>query len=98
MCILFSLDIMGEANGGLERALILTRSAKGAACREAIEQALAAPDVHVFGELLDLPQVYKVQQWQWEQERSGLQQAVALGQWQRRPVCLWQRAASGLRS
>ncbi len=48
---------MDIANSGLERCLILVRSAKGAACREAVEQALAAPDVHVFGEFLDLPQV-----------------------------------------
>lgn len=45
------------SNAGLERALVLARNARGAACREAIEHALAAPDVHVFAELMDLPQV-----------------------------------------
>eukprot|EP01147_Barroeca_monosierra_P004446 gene4445-6695_t len=46
-----------DPNSGIEPLLLLAKSARGAGCREAI----SAPDVHVFGELLDLPQILELQ-------------------------------------
>lgn len=44
----------------LERFLILAKASKGAGCRIIIDQVLSAPDVHVFGELLALPNVQQL--------------------------------------
>ncbi|XP_050310946.1 COP9 signalosome complex subunit 7b isoform X2 [Anthonomus grandis grandis] len=41
----------------LEQFVVLAKSAKGAACVELVKQALEAPGVYVFGELLDSPNV-----------------------------------------
>ncbi|KAI8930193.1 hypothetical protein BC831DRAFT_440816 [Entophlyctis helioformis] len=44
----------------LEPFLLLAKSARGAACAKLIQDALAAPGVFVFGELLDLPAVHEL--------------------------------------
>lgn len=44
----------------LEPYLALSKSAKGAGCVQLIKDALAAPGVMVFGELLDMPNVVEV--------------------------------------
>ena len=45
---------------GLEQFVLLAKSAKGAAVVELINQALSAPGVFVFGELLEMPSVQDV--------------------------------------
>lgn len=45
---------------GLQSFCLLAKSAKGKACTAVIEQALQAPNVFVFGELLDMPNVKQV--------------------------------------
>lgn len=47
-------------NNPLEQFVLLAKSAKGAAAMELIRQVLAAPGVHVFGELLDMPNIKEV--------------------------------------
>lgn len=49
-----------SSNNPLEQFVLLAKSAKGAACLELIKQVLEAPGVHVFGELLDMPNVIEV--------------------------------------
>jgi hypothetical protein len=44
----------------LEQFILLSKSAKGAAVVALITQALEAPGVYVFGELLDMPNVQEV--------------------------------------
>lgn len=44
----------------LEQFVLLAKSAKGAAVVALITQALEAPGVYVFGELLDMPNVQEV--------------------------------------
>lgn len=44
-------------NNPLEQFVILAKSVHGAATVELIRQVLAAPGVHVFGELLDMPSI-----------------------------------------
>ena len=44
----------------LEQFVLLAKSAKGAAVVALITQALEAPGVFVFGELLDMPNVQEV--------------------------------------
>ncbi len=44
----------------LEQFVLLAKTAKGAAAVELVKQALEAPGVHVFGELLDSPNVQEV--------------------------------------
>lgn len=44
----------------LEQFVLLAKSAKGAACLELIKQVLEAPGVHVFGELLVMPNILEV--------------------------------------
>ena len=41
----------------LEQFVLLAKNAKGAAAVELIKQALEAPGVFVFGELLDMPNI-----------------------------------------
>lgn len=48
------------ATNPLEQYVLLAKSAKGAACLELIRQVLEAPGVHVFGELLDMPNIQEV--------------------------------------
>ncbi|GLV32414.1 COP9 signalosome subunit 7 [Carabus blaptoides fortunei] len=50
-----------SSNNPLEQFVLLAKSAKGAACLELIKQVLEAPGVHVFGELLDMPNVSELQ-------------------------------------
>lgn len=45
----------------LEQFVLLAKGAKGAACLELIKQVLEAPGVHVFGELLAMPNIKEVQ-------------------------------------
>lgn len=47
-------------NNPLEQFVLLAKTAKGAACIELIKQVLEAPGVHVFGELLDMPNIKEV--------------------------------------
>lgn len=53
-------DKTTASNNPLEQFVLLAKSAKGAACLELIKQVLEAPGVHVFGELLDMPNVIEV--------------------------------------
>jgi len=48
-------------NNPLEQFVLLAKSAKGAAAVELIKQVLEAPGVHVFGELLDMPNVIELE-------------------------------------
>lgn len=47
----------------LEQFLILAKSAKGAAAVALIKQALETPNLYVFGELLDRPNIDRVSKW-----------------------------------
>nr|CAD7604423.1 unnamed protein product [Timema genevievae] len=49
------------SNNPLEQFVLLAKSAKGAAAVELIKQVLEAPGVHVFGELLDMPNVLELE-------------------------------------
>lgn len=44
----------------VEQFVLLAKSAKGAACLELIKQVLEVPGVHVFGELLVMPNIVEV--------------------------------------
>lgn len=44
----------------LEQYVLLAKTAKGAAMAELIRQVLEAPNVYVFGELLDMPNICEV--------------------------------------
>jgi len=45
---------------GLQQYIVLAKSLKGKACSAAIQQALNAPNVLVFGELLEMPNVQQL--------------------------------------
>eukprot|EP00039_Didymoeca_costata_P030324 m.29038 g.29038 ORF g.29038 m.29038 type:complete len:63 (+) comp8056_c0_seq3:151-339(+) len=45
----------------LKRFVLLAKGAKGAAAKMVVQQALEAPDVHVFGELIEVPSVKEVE-------------------------------------
>lgn len=49
-----------SGNNPLEQFVLLAKTTKGAAAMELIRQVLAAPGVHVFGELLDMPNIKEV--------------------------------------
>ncbi|KAG5891354.1 hypothetical protein JTB14_034420 [Gonioctena quinquepunctata] len=49
------------SGNALEQFVILAKSAKGAACTELVKQALEAPGVYVFGELLDMPNIVEME-------------------------------------
>lgn len=49
-----------STNNALEQFILLAKGAKGAACIELIKQVLEAPGVHVFGELLAMPNIAEV--------------------------------------
>lgn len=51
-----------SAHNPIEQYVLLSKSAKGAACLELIKQVLEAPGVHVFGELLAMPNIAELQQ------------------------------------
>ncbi|XP_019771857.1 COP9 signalosome complex subunit 7b isoform X2 [Dendroctonus ponderosae] len=46
-----------SSSSSLEQFVLLAKSTKGAACTELVKQALEAPGVYVFGELLDNPNI-----------------------------------------
>lgn len=49
-----------SSNHPLEQFVLLAKGAKGFACAELIKQVLEAPGVHVFGELLEMPNIKEV--------------------------------------
>lgn len=49
-----------STNHSLEQFVLLAKGAKGSACAELIKQVLEAPGVHVFGELLEMPNIKEV--------------------------------------
>lgn len=49
-----------STNHPLEQFVLLAKGAKGSACAELIKQVLEAPGVHVFGELLEMPNIKEV--------------------------------------
>ncbi|GES85943.1 fizzy-related protein homolog [Rhizophagus clarus] len=53
--------LSSSARQRLEPYLLLSKSAKGGACVQLIKDALAAPGVYVFAELLDMPNVAELQ-------------------------------------
>lgn len=50
-----------SAQNPIEQYVLLSKSAKGAACLELIKQVLEAPGVYVFGELLAMPNIAELQ-------------------------------------
>ncbi|XP_001601465.2 COP9 signalosome complex subunit 7a isoform X1 [Nasonia vitripennis] len=48
-------------NNPLEQFVLLAKTAKGAAVLELIKQAIETPGVHVFGELLDMPNIKELE-------------------------------------
>lgn len=50
-----------SANNPLEQFVLLAKTAKGAAAIELIKQAVETPGVHVFGELLDMPNIKELE-------------------------------------
>lgn len=48
------------ASNPLEQFVLLAKSAKGAASVELVKQVLEAPNVYVFGELLDMPNIQEL--------------------------------------
>jgi len=46
--------------GPLQQYILLAKNSKGKACSALIGQALSAPNVMVFGELLDMPNVQQL--------------------------------------
>lgn len=50
-----------STNHPLEQFVLLAKGAKGQACAELIKQVLEAPGVHVFGELLEMPNIKELE-------------------------------------
>ncbi|XP_059051330.1 LOW QUALITY PROTEIN: COP9 signalosome complex subunit 7a-like [Achroia grisella] len=50
-----------STNHPLEQFVLLAKGAKGFACAELIKQVLEAPGVHVFGELLEMPNIKELE-------------------------------------
>ncbi|CAH0715761.1 unnamed protein product, partial [Brenthis ino] len=50
-----------STNHPLEQFTLLAKGAKGSACAELIKQVLEAPGVHVFGELLEMPNIKELE-------------------------------------
>ncbi|XP_045498540.1 COP9 signalosome complex subunit 7b [Colias croceus] len=48
-------------NHPLEQFVLLAKGAKGSGCAELIKQVLEAPGVHVFGELLEMPNIKELE-------------------------------------
>ena len=44
----------------MEQFLLLSKTAKGAAAVELVKQAIEAPSVYVFGELITMPNIKEV--------------------------------------
>ncbi|XP_037031497.1 COP9 signalosome complex subunit 7 isoform X1 [Bradysia coprophila] len=53
--------IPAATHNPLEQFVLLAKSAKGAACLDLIKQVLEAPGVHVFGELLVMPNIIELE-------------------------------------
>lgn len=53
-------ETKASSSNPLEQFVLLAKSAKGAAAVELVKQALEAPGVYVFGELLDMPNIAEV--------------------------------------
>ena len=53
-------EIKPSLSNPLEQFVLLAKSAKGAAAVELVKQALDAPGVYMFGELLDMPNIVEV--------------------------------------
>lgn len=53
--------IPAATHNPLEQFVLLAKSAKGAACLDLIKQVLEAPGVHVFGELLVMPNIVELE-------------------------------------
>lgn len=53
-------SLLSISNHSLEQFVLLAKGAKGFACAELIKQVLEAPGVHVFGELLEVPNIQEV--------------------------------------
>lgn len=51
---------VATSNSPVEQFVLLAKSAKGAGASELIKQALEAPGVYVFGELLEMPNIKDV--------------------------------------
>ena len=51
------VDLTNVSVNPLEQFVLLAKNARGAAAVELIKQALEAPGVFVFGELLDMPNI-----------------------------------------
>jgi len=66
--------------GALQQYILLSKNAKGKACSALISQALAAPNVLVFGELLDMPNVQQLVGTE-EQKMLDLLKIFAYGSW-----------------
>ncbi|XP_053680859.1 COP9 signalosome complex subunit 7b isoform X1 [Anopheles nili] len=56
-----STRLQYSAHNPIEQYVLLAKGAKGAACMELIKQVLEAPGVHVFGELLAMPNIQELQ-------------------------------------
>ncbi|XP_078032863.1 COP9 signalosome subunit 7 isoform X3 [Augochlora pura] len=50
-----------SANNPLEQFVLLAKTVKGTAAAELIKQAVETPGVHVFGELLDMPNIKELE-------------------------------------
>ena len=55
-----NIDVPTSSHNQLEQFTLLAKGVKGAACLELIKQVLEAPGVHVFGELLAMPNIIEV--------------------------------------
>ena len=67
----FSSNMSGEkavAANPLEQFVLLAKTAKGIAAVELIKQALEAPGVYVFGELLDTANIQEVEFWHFQMQ------------------------------
>ena len=51
------VDLTNVSVNPLEQFVLLAKNARGAGAVELIKQALEAPGVFVFGELLDMPNI-----------------------------------------
>ncbi|XP_072949005.1 COP9 signalosome complex subunit 7b [Epargyreus clarus] len=54
-------SLLSLSNHSLEQFVLLAKGAKGFACAELIKQVLEAPGVHVFGELLEVPNIKELE-------------------------------------
>jgi COP9 signalosome complex subunit 7 len=67
------------AENPLEQFVLLAKTAKGAAAVELVKQALEAPGVYIFGELLDTPNIQELENTPATQPFYNLLQLFAFG-------------------